>query len=181
METGYMSEDVWDRTLRKIHKGSTVLPFWRGESTLHPEFCAMIRDLEGNDIVLATNGTKPDPVIEILPYLSVVNVGIHGHSSYEGYLKIRDHANGTKVIVSMVEGEKQFLPIDRIYKRHSVNGIWGKVDGLKIETLSTARCSRLDEVVIAWNGDFGHCCYVWDTSKRSCSDCDQWMGNGKTL
>lgn len=181
MEFGYISEDLWNSIIAKIPTGSTILPFWRGESTLHPDFVYRILSLEGNDVVLATNGTKPDEVIEVMDYLNVVNVSIHGQESYEGYLKIKKHANGTKVIASMVEGETKLVDPDRIYRRHTVNGIWGKVDGTS--GALSIQCSNLDEKIIAWNGDNGRCVHVWDLSASHsvCDTCDQWMGNGKTL
>ena len=177
MEIGYMSEETWKDTLHNIPMDSTILPFWRGESTLHPDFCMMMEDLaEYKEVVITTNGTNSNLIINVLPYLSVVNVSIHGIGSYEGYLKIREYANGTKVIASRVEGELPFTA-NRIYKMHTTDGVWGKVDGMNGPP--TKVCSRLSETVIAWNGDRGRCCYVWDTSAQNsvCDTCDQWVSD----
>jgi len=183
MKLGYMSTELWHKIINKIPLGSTVLPFWRGESTLHADFREMIMDLEGYDVVLATNGTNPYPILDVMEYLNVINVSIHNRESYDGYKKIISHVKGSKpsVIASKVEGEPEFTKIDRIYKCHTVNGIWGKVNGLN--GVRKGKCAKMDESIITWDGEVGRCCYVWDISASSsvCSNCDQWMGNGKTL
>jgi MoaA/NifB/PqqE/SkfB family radical SAM enzyme len=183
MEIGYMSKGLFLELIDKIPKGSTVLPFWRGESTLHPDFREMIEELDDYDVVLATNGTNPDQILEVLEYLNAVNVSIHNSQSYEGYRKIKNHVNGSKpsVIASRVEGELEFIKNDRVYKQHTIDGIWGKVDG--VDGIQKTRCSKKDETVIAWDGKIGKCCYVWDfsVSESVCSTCSQWMGNGKAL
>ena len=189
MELGYMSIELWNALFSWIPKGSTILPFWRGESTLHPGFREMIGGLEEYDVVLATNGTYPEAVIDVIPYLSAINVSIHNEESYEGYLKIKNHIhNGRPTIIgSMVEGEREFVGDSRIYKRHTVDGIWGKVEGIEKKD-GPLVCSRLNESVFSWDGKMGRCCYVWDMNLPKaqypdsvCLNCDQWMGDGKTL
>lgn len=183
MQIGYMTKGMWNSIVKNIPEGSTILPFWRGESTLHPDFCNMIRKLDGYDVVLSTNGTNPDAVIDVLDCFNVVNVSIHGLKSYNGYIKIASRVkNGKpKINASHVEGEPILTVYDRIYKRHTINGIWGKVEGIQKSTPMS--CSRMGEIVIGWNGDRGQCCYVWDTMAPPsvCATCDQWMGNGRTL
>ncbi len=146
----------------------------------------MIEGLEGFDVVLATNGTNPQAVIDVIDHLNVVNVSIHGEQSYDGYLEICKHANGTKVISSAVEGEP-FYVTDRVYKRHTVNGIWGKVEGIEKKEGSPI-CKKMEESIFTWEGEVAKCCHVWDLSipigcdeGSACLKCDQWMGNGKTL
>lgn len=183
MKLGYMSTELWHKIINEIPLGSTVLPFWRGESTLHPDFREMIMDLRDYDVVLATNGTNPYPILDVMEYLSAINVSIHNRDSYEGYKKIIGHVKGSKpsVIASKVEGEPEFTKIDRVYKCHTVNGIWGKVKG--VNGVRKDKCAKMDESIITWDGEVGRCCYIWDTvaSSSACSNCDQWMGNGKTL
>ncbi len=43
---GYMSKDLWQRLIDDIAKtepDAIVLPFWRGESLLHPHFIELIK------------------------------------------------------------------------------------------------------------------------------------------
>ena len=184
MKIGYMSEETWKNTIEKIPYASTILPFWRGESTLHPEFREMVKGLKGYDVVLATNGTNPDVVIDVMPYLSAINVSLHNEESYDGYKKIVGHiSNGRPtVIASMVEEEIPLAVVDRVYKKHTVNGIWGKVEGIERKNEPTI-CERINESIFSWDGKVGKCCYVWDVvaSSSVCSTCSQWMGYGKTL
>ena len=183
MEIGYMDKESWHSIINWIPKGSTILPFWRGESTLHPDFCEMINELDGYDVVLATNGTNPKPVIDVLSCLSSVNVSIHNQDSYAGYMKILGHVYNSRpnVIASMVEGEFPLTTVDRIYRKHTVNGVWGKVEGM--DGTKEERCSKMDEVVITWDGNRAWCAHVWDifAPQSVCSTCNQWMGNGRTL
>jgi len=189
MELGYMSMELWRRIISEIPKGATILPFWRGESTMHPNFREMIRELGGYEVVLATNGTNVNSIIDVLPYLKVINVSIHNEDSYAGYHKIKSSiTNSAKVIASMVEGEQEFLDGARLYKRHTIDGIWGKVDGFSKLNMTGEKCQRLLETIITWDGKIGRCCYVWDTNipmgsypDEICQKCDQWAGNGRTL
>jgi len=181
MKLGYMSMPMFFNILHDVPKGSTVLPFWRGESTLHPRFCDMIEQLKDYDVVLATNGIKVEPILAVLDYLSVINVSIHNQKSYEGYLELKNHVVDSKpsIIASRVEGEPEFVKDSRVYKRHSEDGIWGKVVG---SIGDRSGCPRLSESVYSWDGQKGKCCYVWDLKTIDpCKDCDQWMGNGRTL
>ncbi len=189
MELGYMSMQLWHKIIGGIPKGSTVLPFWRGEASLHPNFREMISELGDYEVVLATNGTNVNPIIDSIQYLSTINVSIHNEDSYAGYCKIKSSAtNSSKVIASMVEGEPKFLDDIRVYKRHTVGGIWGKVDGLIQTDRVREPCPKLLETVTTWDGEVGKCCHIWDTNisldpypDETCQKCDQWMGKGKTL
>jgi len=181
MEIGYMSNKTWRKIIDMIPFGSTVLPFWRGESTLHPMFNDMMEDLNNYKVVIATNGTNPDLIIKSLPYLSVINVSIHGGRSYDGYLKIKSSAtNGTLVISSKVDSEKEYVSTDRVYRRHTTDGLWGKVDGVVHK--ERILCNETKDNLYSWDGEKMICRHVWDKNAiHPCLRCDQWMGNGKTL
>lgn len=186
-----MSMGLWKMMVDRMPLGSTVLPFWRGESTMHPDFCEMISCLNGCKVVLATNGIITDKIIDVLPYIDVINVSIHNQDSYTGYVSLRDHVIGSKpiVIASMVEGERPLVENPRIYKKHSVDGSWGKVEEIPLGLSRGNSCSRLNETVLSWDGRSCRCCYVWDTSKtkqfnypdETCSTCNQWAGGDRTL
>jgi len=183
MDIGYMSMDLWLNIIDTIPPNSTVLPFWRGESTLHPKFESMIKCLDNQNIVLATNGTNVNPILNVIDYFSVINVSIHNSGSYAGYDVLRNSVtNGRpKVISSMVEGESELVSPDRIYKKHTVNGKWGRVDGISGRSIDV-NCPCFGEYVVSWDGKRSICHHVWDTSNIfACSDCSQWEGNGKTL
>ena len=190
MKLGFMSLATWHNIISDIPAGSTILPFWRGESTLHPYFCEMIDDLKEYNVVLATNGTNPNRIIMSLNRLSAINVSIHNIESYDGYLKIKEHVFGSSpnVIASTVEGEDFFTNADRYYRRHTINGEWGRVNGIKSDIGRGKTCVRLSETVFSWDGGQGRCCYVWDTEipigpypDEVCKKCSQWIGNGKTI
>ena len=185
MKTGYMDTRFWKNIVSMIPEKSTILPFWRGESTLHPFFGEMIRSLSNHDVVLATNGTNVDPILYVLNYFNVINVSIHGQESYEGFLKLKEKANGGKplVISSTVDGEARFTAPDRIYERHTINGVWGSIKANPVKQEPPAACPKIKETIIAWDGVMGRCSYVWDTSAPDsvCETCDEWMGEGKSL
>jgi hypothetical protein len=211
METGYMFMGLWVKLLQQVEQGSTIIPAWRGESTLHPmfsefmEIAAIRKDLK---IVLVTNGTHIEPILKVLDKIDVINVSIHGPESLVGYENLLAQAPD-KVIASIVDTEDQppiaDRPEMRVYKEHTVKGQWGKVKG----ATRTVRqfCSHLDtDIVVAWDGKVSRCCYYWpcepglDANKMTlrqidramkpirtnypdeiCSRCDQWQGEGKTL
>ena len=59
---GYMQKELWDKLIEEIHRlspQSVILPFWRGESLLHPAFADMLTFAldKGQKVHFSTNGT----------------------------------------------------------------------------------------------------------------------------
>jgi len=176
MNFGYMNEQLFYKLLDQCPPGTTILPFWRGESLLHPQaiellYYAVSRKL---DVVLATNGSRMVELhqqIGLIKKLKAINVSLHNIDSYSAYLWLQElkHATNSPIDIqlSYVEGEHTDVPEElfnhlnlRRYKQHSFNGVWGCTDAEPV--LYQDWCQRLDtDLVITWDGKVSRCCYVW--------------------
>jgi hypothetical protein len=177
MKLGFMPMTIFQSLVAQLPDTATIMPFWRGESTLHPRFNELMIFARywasKGKIILATNAMFLESSLLGIMAAHVVNVSIHNNVSYQGLLKIlkkRETYNPKlHVTASMVEGEKtgvqpaalKIADEVRIYKEHTKKGVWGKVDGWPKPAPSW--CYRLDtDLVIAWDGQVSRCCYVWD-------------------
>jgi hypothetical protein len=192
MPLGLMPLHLYQKIVRQIPEGSTILPFWRGESLVHPFFNAAMHEAKrkGLEIVLATNGTLLCPQTmpaDILISLKAVNISIHGVPSLAGaywILAQREALQSEKpdLQFSMVEGEDDAQPYFenlrkwavfgdlknkptfRVYQEHTIDGVWGKIDDADVIPRDRKWCKRLDtDLVIAWDGSVSRCCYHWQT------------------
>ena len=215
-----MSALLFYRIIDQLPKGATVIGFWRGESLLHSQFSEMMEMAlgKGLQVVMATNGTLISENLSVLTRLHTVSVSIHNPLSFAGLRKLlymRGPETTPEITATMVEGEQTGVSIEeidaiadkvRIYKEHTINGVWGKVKANDWPQ-KQRMCSRLKtDLVIAWDGTVSRCCYAWKTyqtmnaAKMSlveilktlklfatnypdevCTKCSQWRGDGRTL
>jgi hypothetical protein len=178
MKIGEMTRSFFEHIVCQLPHDATILPFWRGESSLHPKFESLMlfarQWLQLGRLVVATNGILTDlPKILGFAVADVVTVSIHNPTSWQGMTRIISIKKQIgfkrgKVCASMVEGEKtgvtkKMLKCSdevRIYEEHTKKGRWGSI-GLKVK--NQGWCSRLDtDLVVAWDGSIGRCCYVWE-------------------
>lgn len=198
---GFMSWDLWRKIVDECseYPEVTLIPFWRGESLLHPEFSDYIAyaKTKVDDVQITTNGTLiNDKNIDALLQMSFVSVSIHNKASWEHaqWLLSRRHGSAPVLQVSFVEGEKTIerymseliqTPhlggFDRVryFDLHTEDGIFGsskrRRDG------SRNFCNKLnDYIVIDVDGQISRCSYVWvcepDLSVRHQSIQEIWTG-----
>lgn len=186
----YMPDELWlgliDEITEKI-PDVAILPFWRGESLMHPNFSKLINYAldRGIKIHISTNGNLlEDSNIETLLRCEFVSFSIHtelGHKKAHDFIRKRADKNKPAVQVSFVRGEKtteKFLDriLDssdlegfdcvRLYKEHTKGGIFGKSDyGVKKDFHKF--CPKLlDTLVIASDGTISRCCFIWSTDNK---------------
>lgn len=185
---GYMPFSLWDKLVNEIRSQSPesiILPFWRGESLLHPEFigfldAALMKDLR---IHLSTNGTfLEDHHARILLRSEFITFSVHnalGFKRAQEFLLLR-HGNKPVTQISFVRNEpgmQEFYDsvissgnlsgFDslRIYEEHSLGGVFGKSE-VNIDT-ERHFCPRLENtLVIAYDGSVSRCSHIWNTERR---------------
>ena len=187
MPLGYMDEELFYNLCDQAPTGTTIFPFWRGESLMHPQVDYLLyyaATIPGLEVVIATNGhlLPYDRIpIGLLKHINVISVSIHDALSLEGYNYLITQRNTltvpvTRIEASVVEGETIIhdLPLRR-YTRHSQDGKWGSVPNAPY--VGREWCSRLDtDLCITWDGCVSRCCYVWepivglDATKQSLQD-----------
>lgn len=187
MKNGYMSKELWKKLIDEISEvspDSIIIPFWRGESLLHPDFVrlmeyALDRSLR---IHISTNGhTVSKEQAKVLARCEFVTFSVHTPAGYihaKEFLKLKK--SGKPIVqISFVKGEstteaflKDLISIPdigqfnsvRLYEEHSIDGVFGKSsissEGPRIY------CPKLtDTLVIAFDGTISRCNHVWETEK----------------
>lgn len=180
---GFMTEFLWKKLIDEIFERkpeTIILPFWRGEPTLHPQFIKFIEyTLEKKmHIHLSTNGHFVDhSFFSILKRCDFVNFSIHTTTGFYMAKQFTKEVAGNSLItqISFIEGESttlKYFPIliadktlsnfDRIrlYNEHTKDGVFGK------SRLATKKersfCPKLlDTLVITFDGRISRCNHIW--------------------
>ncbi|MFA6321528.1 MAG: radical SAM/SPASM domain-containing protein [Candidatus Omnitrophota bacterium] len=184
-KSGFMQEALYKKIIDDIavnNSDSIMLPFWRGESLLHPRFIAMIDYALAKSIRIhiSTNGilVKGEYALT-LAKCEFTTFSIHNKEGFENakaMLSLKKCDKPTTQ-VSFVKGEAvldKVLPsiiktgnlcgFDsvRVYEEHTKDGVFGKSGGV----VDTERifCPKLtDTLVIAFDGSISRCNHIWDT------------------
>lgn len=185
---GYISKTLWNRLIDEIFENypqSIILPFWRGESLLHPDFMKLMEYALDKSlrIHIATNGTLvANEFIEVLLRCEFVTFSIHnevGYKTAREFLELK-RGIGPTTQISFVKGEKDVEGICnslilsdnlggfdsvRIYYEHTKDGIFGS-SGLKVNSARNY-CPKLQNtLVIAYDGSISRCNHIWTTDKE---------------
>jgi radical SAM protein with 4Fe4S-binding SPASM domain len=184
---GYISKNLFTKIIGQIVKyspESVVIPFWRGESTLHPDFCELIELALKNSlhVHISTNGEAiDDDDLKLLVKCEFVNFSIHTISGYDTAKRSLDFRSGKYPIIqaSFVEGESSMKDVYsaivsspdlagfdsvRVYIRHSKDGVFGSIE--KKTDAKRIFCPKLlDTLVIAYDGTVSRCNHIWETEK----------------
>lgn len=180
----FMESELWKRLIDEIAQNdpqAVVLPFWRGESLLHPEFCAFMEYAlkRGMRIHMCSNAFEMTAAQqEMLQRMEFVTFSIHTRRSYENARKFAALPRPKSQIrqASFVDCEKttetclRELFSDpglggfdsvRLYVEHTKNGIFG---GGARESGSRIFCPKLSgTLAIASNGEISRCNHQWET------------------
>jgi len=185
-DNGFMKAELFKRLVDEafeIDKNIIILPFWRGESALHPYFIELMNYAldKGMDVHISTNGHFMEQNhIDIFNRCQFVTFSIHTDIGYKNALKfVQQKSNTTTAQASFVECEKtvekymkqsiddeNLLGFDsiRLYSEHGVDGVFGK----SRITYDQKRnfCPKLkDSFVCAYDGNFSRCTYIWEVDK----------------
>ncbi|MEW5758343.1 MAG: SPASM domain-containing protein [Candidatus Omnitrophota bacterium] len=185
---GFMSRFLWEKIIEDINDNSPnsiVIPFWRGESLLHPYFTEIINFAfsKGLKMHFSTNGVIfNERIAAILSHFEFITFSVHnliGYKNAKKFLLFKNDDNFPITQVSFVQGEetikniyddliqsKDLAGFDsvRLYEEHSIDGAFGRSS----QTLDSNRnfCPKLhDTLVIAFDGCVSRCNHVWNTEK----------------
>jgi len=187
---GDMPLPLFQKVLGQLRNDTVIVPFFRGESLLHPKFEEMMRLLAAGGyrtVQLATNGDMLNikNSAAILSACSFVSFSLHRydlpHSSL--YPKIVDFLYGAKLhgvqtqvsildtMIPEAAGEKERFVQQwlrhadrvRIYAQHSRSG-FGDVDRSRYKVCGDRLpCAKpFSETVVYWDGKVALCNHDWD-------------------
>jgi len=183
---GFMEQSLWIKLIDEIvaeAPDSIVLPFWRGESLLHPKFVEMIdyalqRKVR---IHISTNGILvKDEYAEVLSRCEFVTFSVHtpiGLKRAKAFNELVKEREGHKptVQISFVTGEKTTEKLldgivespdlegfdnIRLYEEHTKDGIFGST-GQHIEVKRHFCPKLVHTFVIAYDGSVSRCNHIW--------------------
>ena len=177
---GHINPELYTKIIQQLPADTTIVPFYRGESLLYPDFPELIGQLNKfKHVQLATNGdylTRPNQQA-ILNNCTFLSISLHDYrlpsqTNHTKFLK-QCRNNGIETQVSILDvylnGSRrtQFLKhwrrhVDRVrvYKTHSVNG-FGSMQGT--ERPHGVPCSKpMEEMVVYWDGKVGLCNHDWN-------------------
>lgn len=182
----FMASCLWRKLIGEIatiRPDAIVIPFWRGESLLHPQFCefmeyALQRRLR---IHMCTNGHRmTEDHTRTLLQMEFVTFSIHTLDGFENAKKFAALRNGDSpgVQASFVDCETTMQSCFtslinspnlggfnsvRVYKEHTLDGVFGKGDSIGERVFCQKLC---DTLVIAVDGSISRCNHQWQPDSR---------------
>ena len=175
---GDINENLWVQILNQLPNETAIVPFFRGEPTLHPKFSELLQTLDRfTTVQLATNGdhlthTNKRAILENVTYLSL---SIHKftlpvESTWLPFLhEAKDYGVTTQIsIVNSALPQKwrghftrewlKHADKIRIYEEHSQNGF----GNIKNKTVSAPCNKPFEDMIVYWNGKVGLCNHDWN-------------------
>lgn len=174
-----MDPSLFTKIIRQLPNETVVVPFFRGESLLHPHFATFMRQLSRfKQVQLATNGDylNPNNQTAILTGCTFLSVSLHSFTmpwqvESAKFLRIAKK-KGLQTQVSILEGlvpekrKKRFIRewqkhADRVrlYREHSVRG-FGDMEGAE---KPRGACKKpFEEMTVYWDGKVGLCNHDWN-------------------
>jgi MoaA/NifB/PqqE/SkfB family radical SAM enzyme len=162
---------------------AVVLPFWRGESCMHPEFASLLNYAldKGARIHLSTNGHYIDlDFVNIFYRCEFVTFSLHDKHGYENAQRVAERKPTdcrTTFQISFVDSEtstKKYLrectsdahlkgfDSVRLYEEHTIGGKYGKSKGRSLSERMC--CPKLTHTfVVDADGQFSRCNHIWET------------------
>ena len=158
-----------------------VLPFWRGESCMHPQFSELLEyTLEkGLRVHLSTNGHYLDDSFkEIFYRCEFVTFSLHDNRGYKNalrFMKGKPDWSDCTTQVSFVDVEKsttkflaecttsttlQGFDSIRLYHEHTIGGEFGS--SRQEDSEGRSFCPKLEHTfVVSANGQYSRCNHIW--------------------
>lgn len=185
IKSANMTKELWYKLIDDISSNSpntVIIPFWRGESLLHPDFTELMEYAFNRlfRIHISTNAvTLTNEYAKILMKCEFVTFSIHNGIGYKNAKDFLNLKRGKSPItqISFVRNEEtmsstcsHLLALNdlggfdsvRIYEEHTKDGIFGK----SANAVNTPRifCPKLqDTLVIACDGSISRCNHIWIT------------------
>ena len=181
---GFIDVSLYKKLVDEISIASpnaVVLPFWRGESCMHPNFYELVNyTLEkGLRVHLSTNGHyMSDEFMKIFYRCEFITFSIHDNRGYKNAIKFinnKSRNDRCTIQVSFVDIEKttqKFLKecstsadlrgFDsiRLYHEHTINGEFGKSSTKSSQ--NRIFCPKLKHTfVVSADGQYSRCNHIW--------------------
>jgi radical SAM protein with 4Fe4S-binding SPASM domain len=176
---GFMTPELFTKTIEQLPNETVIVPFFRGESLIHPNFTSFMKELSRfKQVQLASNGDKlsePNQAA-ILSACTFFSVSLHKFTmpwkfKHLKFMRIAT-AKGLETQVSILESLvptkrknkfiqhwKHHVKRVRIYKEHSITGFGDMQDMER----PTDPCEKpFNETVVYWNGKVGLCNHDWN-------------------
>lgn len=181
---GYMDAALFQKLIDEVARerpDAIVLPFWRGESCMHPQFAELVNYVieKGLRVHLSTNGHFMSPeIVNVFHHCEFLTFSLHSKTGFQNAQKfIDDKPLWSKVTtqISFVDSEKttkRYFPTYvsdpqlkgfqsiRLYVEHTVGGEFGK----NAQTTIGPRtfCQKLEQTfVVAADGSHSRCNHIW--------------------
>ncbi len=200
---GYMDAGLFRKLVDEVTQerpDAILLPFWRGESCMHPDFAALIDYALSREVRvhLSTNGHFMTPAfMDVFYRCEFLTFSVHSKVGFQNAQKFIDNRpEGGKVTtqISFVDSEKTtqlYLPGCvgdpqlkgfhgvRLYVEHTLGGEFGK----NAQTVDVPRtfCPTLEQTfVVAADGSYSRCNHIWtpeaETNLADLTIADIWAG-----
>jgi MoaA/NifB/PqqE/SkfB family radical SAM enzyme len=187
LDESYMSRELFQKLLDEIEEESfqaVVLPFWRGESCIHPEFLQLMDHVlsRGFRVHLSTNGHfMSREHMEIFYRCEFLTLSLHTGKGYQNARKLAGNKpawSQATIQVSFVRSERstarllrqcihdphlQGFDAVRLYEDHSLDGEFGR--SVKPALEKRRFCPKLQHTfVISADGEYSRCNHIWETA-----------------
>jgi len=175
---GDMPLSIFTRIIDQLPDDTTIVPFFRGESLVHPQFADAMHQLHRfSTVQLATNGDalNASNINAIIASCSFVSLSLHdfglNHDATEWLMAAENAGVTTQVSILATQipnGQKQVF-IDtwlqwvnrvRIYMEHSHRGFGDTA--LNLKCLDQPCPKPFEEMAVYWDGKAALCNHDWD-------------------
>jgi organic radical activating enzyme len=201
---GFMANGLFKKLIdetKSENPRAVILPFWRGESCLHPHFVELLDYAlnRGMRIHLSTNGHFMDrSFMEIFYRCEFVTFSLHTYTGYKNAKKMaaeKPSWSHCTMQVSFVNTEKntadflaectshetlQGFDSIRLYIEHTVGGEFGR--SATAYDAKRTFCPKLNNTfVVSADGEYSRCNHIWqpevDTDLARSSIKETWDGS----
>lgn len=179
---GNMNLDLLDKILKQLPNNTTIVPFFRGESLIHPRFYeAMKRFSQFKNVQIATNGDllTRDYQNAILTSCTFISYSLHKYEYPDevmGIVSFLEHARKrglvtqVSILDNLISGDKkQFVEkwlkhVDRvrIYIEHSKDGFGDVEDTYHIIKPGKPCKKPFEDMGVYWDGKVALCNHDWN-------------------
>jgi len=178
-----------------------VLPFWRGESCMHPQFVELVDYVIGKGlrVHLSTNGHYMSPeLINVFHCCEFITFSLHsriGFQNAQKFIDAKPYWSKVTTQISFVDSEmttEQYLSAYvsdpqlkgfhsiRLYVEHTLGGEFGK----NAQAMMGQRtfCPKLDQTfVVAADGAYSRCNHIWtpetEANMNNATIAEVWKGD----
>ena len=176
---GFMTQELFTKIIEQLPNETVIVPFFRGESLIHPNFTSFMKDLSRfKQVQLASNGDKLSEANEaaILSACTFFSLSLHEYmmpwkfknnkfltiltrKGIDTQVSILDKLVPSRWKNRFIRSWMRHVGRVRFYQEHSIRG-FGDMEN---EAKPTEPCEKpFSELVVYWDGKVGLCNHDWD-------------------